>query len=51
MVTHEPEQREFADRVLWFRDGLLVKEEYIRKDVQEDAIRNEYQTDAAILEE
>jgi putative ABC transport system ATP-binding protein len=51
MVTHEPEQREFADRVLWFRDGLLVKEEYIGKDVQEDAIRNEYQTDVSVSEE
>ena len=45
MVTHEPEQREFADRVLWFRDGRLVKEESIGKDVQEDAIHNGYRTD------
>jgi len=45
MVTHEPEQREFADRVLWFRDGRLVKEESIGKDVREDAIHNGYRTD------
>jgi putative ABC transport system ATP-binding protein len=47
MVTHEPEQREFADRVLWFRDGRLVKEEYIGKDVREDAIHNGYRTDVS----
>ena len=47
MVTHEPEQREFADRVLWFRDGRLVNEEYIGKDVQEDAIHNGYHTDVS----
>ncbi len=50
MVTHEPEQREFADRVLWFRDGRLVKEEYIGKDVQEDAIHNGYRTDVSSSE-
>ena len=47
MVTHEPEQREFADRVLYFRDGLLVKEEYVGKDVQQDAIHNGYQTEVS----
>jgi len=47
MVTHEPEQREFTDRVLWFRDGLLVKEEYISKEIQQDAMRNEYRTDVS----
>jgi putative ABC transport system ATP-binding protein len=47
MVTHEAEQREFADRVLYFRDGLLVKEEHISKDVQQDAIHNGYQTDVS----
>ena len=41
MVTHEPEQREFADRVIWFRDGLMVKEEHISKDVR----RMPYKTD------
>jgi putative ABC transport system ATP-binding protein len=51
MVTHEPEQREFTDRVLWFRDGLLVKEEYISKEIQQDAMRNEYRTDVSISEE
>ena len=50
MVTHEPEQREFADRVLWFRDGRLVKEESIGKNVQEDAIHNGYRTDVSSSE-
>ncbi|MDD5312234.1 MAG: ABC transporter ATP-binding protein [Dehalococcoidia bacterium] len=45
MVTHEPEQREFADRVLWLRDGRLEKEEYISKDTQEEALHNGYRTD------
>ena len=45
MVTHEPEQREFTDRVLWFRDGRLEKEELIGKDTQENAVRNGYRTD------
>jgi len=47
MVTHEPEQREFADRVLWFRDGLLVKEETIDKAAQEEAIHNGFRTDVS----
>ena len=47
MVTHEPEQREFTDRVLWFRDGRLVKEECISKEVQQEAVRNEYRTDVS----
>jgi putative ABC transport system ATP-binding protein len=47
MVTHEPEQREFTDRVLWLRDGRMVKEEYISKEVQENAMRNEYRTDVS----
>lgn len=45
MVTHEPEQREFADRVLWFRDGRLEREEQIDKVAQEKAWRNVYRTD------
>jgi len=45
MVTHEPEQREFADRVLWLRDGLLVKEETVDNAVREDALRNGFRTD------
>jgi len=45
MVTHEPEQREFTDRVLWFRDGRLEKAEYISKAVQENALHNGYRTD------
>jgi len=27
MVTHEPEEREYADRVLWLKDGLLQPQE------------------------
>lgn len=45
MVTHEPEQREFTDRVLWFRDGRLEKDEYISKDVLHEALHNGYHTD------
>lgn len=45
MVTHEPEQREFTDRVLWFRDGRLEKDEYITKEVQQEALHNGYRTD------
>ena len=45
MVTHEPEQREFTDRVLYFRDGRLEKEEKISIEVQENALRHGYRTD------
>ncbi len=45
MVTHEPEQREFADRVLWLRDGRLEKEELIDKESQKNALLNIYRTD------
>ena len=51
MVTHEPEQREFTDRVLYFRDGRLVKEEIISKEVQENALHHGYRTDVSISEE
>jgi len=44
MVTHEPEQREFTDRVLWFRDGLLEKEEMISREEQQEALHNGYRT-------
>jgi putative ABC transport system ATP-binding protein len=27
LVTHEPDDRKYVDRVLWFKDGLLEKEE------------------------
>ena len=45
MVTHEPEQREFTDRVLWFRDGRLEKEELISREDQQEALHNGYRTD------
>jgi putative ABC transport system ATP-binding protein len=51
MVTHEPEQREFTDRVLYFRDGRLVKEEHVSKEVRENALRHGYRTDVSISEE
>jgi len=44
MVTHEPEQREFTDRVLWFRDGKLEREEHISKEAQIEAWQNNYRT-------
>jgi putative ABC transport system ATP-binding protein len=51
MVTHEPEQREFTDRVLYFRDGRLEKEEIISKEAQENALHHGYRTDVSISEE
>ena len=45
MVTHEPEQREFTDRVIWFKDGLLIKEEIIPGEMRQEALRNGYLTD------
>lgn len=45
MVTHEPEQREFTDRVLWFRDGIMAKEEIISSDTRQEAMRNGFRTD------
>lgn len=47
MVTHEPEQRAFTDRVLWFRDGRLEKEEYISREEQQEAMHNGYRTDVS----
>ena len=47
MVTHEPEQREFTDRVLYFRDGRLEKEEFISKDARENALHHGYRTDVS----
>jgi len=29
LVTHEPDDRKYVDRVLWFKDGLLEKDEKI----------------------
>jgi putative ABC transport system ATP-binding protein len=43
MVTHELEQREFSDRVIWLRDGIIEKEEIISKEVRDSALREEYQ--------
>jgi putative ABC transport system ATP-binding protein len=45
MVTHEPEQREFSDRVLYFRDGRLEKEEIISREVRGNALLHGYRTD------
>ena len=45
MVTHEPEQREFTDRVIFFRDGLIEREEFISKETREAALHSAYLTD------
>jgi putative ABC transport system ATP-binding protein len=45
MVTHEPEQREFTDRVIYLRDGLIEREELIGKETREAALHSEYITD------
>lgn len=45
MVTHEPEQREFTDRVIWFRDGLVEKEETICSEARENALNKSFRTD------
>jgi len=45
MVTHEPEQREFTDRVLYIRDGRLEKEELISDEVRANALHHSYRTD------
>lgn len=29
MVSHEPEDRKYADRILWLEDGLIVKDEKV----------------------
>jgi ABC-type lipoprotein export system ATPase subunit len=42
MVTHEPEQREFTDRVIWIRDGRLEIEEIVDKSAMENAMKNSY---------
>lgn len=31
MVTHEPEDTKYVDRVIWLRDGLIEKEEQMRQ--------------------
>jgi putative ABC transport system ATP-binding protein len=30
MVTHEPDDRQYVDRIIWLKDGLLEKEERIK---------------------
>ncbi len=27
MVTHEPDDQKYVDRVIWIKDGLIEKEE------------------------
>ena len=51
MVTHEPEQREYSDRVIWFRDGLIYREESISADDRDRAIKYSYRTDISVVEE
>ena len=51
MVTHEPEQREFTDRVIFFRDGLIEREETISKETREAAFRSAYLTDRSASSE
>jgi putative ABC transport system ATP-binding protein len=31
MVTHEPDDKQYVHKVLWLRDGLLEREELVRK--------------------
>ncbi|MDD5397911.1 MAG: ABC transporter ATP-binding protein [Dehalococcoidia bacterium] len=45
MVTHEPEQRQFADRVIWLKDGRIESEETICAEERDDALHNAYRTD------
>jgi putative ABC transport system ATP-binding protein len=45
MVTHEPEQRGFTDRVIYLRDGLIEKEETVYPADRENALRNAFRTD------
>jgi len=51
MVTHEPEQREYTDRVIWLRDGLIYREESISADARASAIKYGYRTDISAVEE
>ncbi|MDQ5981934.1 MAG: putative transport system ATP-binding protein [Patescibacteria group bacterium] len=30
MVSHEPEDKKYADRILWLEDGLIVKDERVK---------------------
>ena len=45
MVTHEPEQREFTDRVIWLRDGLIEKQETVTIGSRQNTISNAFRTD------
>jgi len=51
MVTHEPEQREYSDRVIWLRDGLIYREETIPAEVRTRAIKESYRTDISVIEQ
>ncbi|MCC6564078.1 ABC transporter ATP-binding protein [Candidatus Uhrbacteria bacterium] len=35
LITHEPEDKEFVDRILWLSDGVLDRVENVPKSVQE----------------
>jgi putative ABC transport system ATP-binding protein len=45
MVTHEPEQREFTDRVIWVRDGLIEKQEMVLAKERKSAMDKAFLTD------
>jgi len=45
MVTHEPEQKEFTDRVIYLKDGRIEKDEVICAEARDDALHNAYRTD------
>ena len=38
MVTHEPDDRNYVDKIIWLKDGLIEKEEMLRKAIQEKIV-------------